>query len=184
MNAVRCPQCSLVNPTSAVECNDCKFPLTHLPQSAYVSVPATEYETNNRFAAPPPTINVNLTIHPDNDTGRKVHFWHKIYCGFLALLYLGIAFLGVFLVVMGPQIPTTKNDVDPAFLGMIYAVMGFLLFIPFAIAPFFPRKMWNWVYGLVMIAIGLTSCCFWPFLIPMLIYWIKPETQVYFGKKT
>jgi hypothetical protein len=33
-----------------------------------------------------------------------------------------------------------------------------------------------------MMAIGMTSCCFLPFLIPLLIYWLKPETKAYFGR--
>lgn len=182
MNAVRCPQCSLVNPTSAVECNGCKFPLTHLPSSAYVSVPATDYAKTS-FAAPPPTFNTNISIHPDNETGRKTHFWYKVYCSFLALMYLGVGFVGLAIVSYSAQLKSPKGMEDPVILGTIYAVLGFALFIPFAIAPFLPRKPWNWIVGILFMAVGLSSCCLWPALIPMLIYWFKPETQAYFGKK-
>jgi 1-acyl-sn-glycerol-3-phosphate acyltransferase len=48
---------------------------------------------------------------------------------------------------------------------------------PFLI-PFFvqPRK-WVWIYGIVLIALGMTSICFLPFLIPLLIFWCKPEVR-------
>lgn len=182
MNAVRCPQCSLVNPTSAVECDSCKFPLTHLPSSAYVSVPATDYE-KTAFAAPPPTINAKLAISPDNETGRKTHFWYKFYCVFMALLYLAVGFGGLALIAYADQVRGPREMENPEVLGAIYAILGFLFFIPFIIAPFLPRKPWSWVVGIVFMCFGMTSCCLWPGLIPLLIYWFKPETQAYFGKK-
>lgn len=183
MNAVRCPQCGLINQTSAVECQQCRFPFTHLPDTAFVSVPATDYERTLGYYAPPPIINAPA-IFPDNETGRKTHFWYKIYCALMALLYLAVFGIGIFLTVMATQAPLGMRRNDPPFaiVGPIYAFMGLLFAIPFIGALFLPRTPWNWVVGIVLIALGMTSICCLPALIPLLIYWLKPETQAYFGR--
>jgi hypothetical protein len=36
---------------------------------------------------------------------------------------------------------------------------------------------------MVLICIGMNSCCLLPASIPLLIFWIKPETKTYFGRK-
>jgi hypothetical protein len=37
-----------------------------------------------------------------------------------------------------------------------------------------------WIYGIVLIALGMTSACFVPACIPLLIYWLKPDAKSYF----
>ena len=58
--------------------------------------------------------------------------------------------------------------------------------LPFAVASILPLlfepRPWLWVYGIVLLATGFTSCCFWPICIPLLVFWIKPDVQRYFGK--
>jgi hypothetical protein len=54
--------------------------------------------------------------------------------------------------------------------------------IPYAMGPFVKGKSWGWVFGIVLIAIGMTSCCLWPITIPLLIQWIKPEMKRAFGQ--
>jgi hypothetical protein len=60
--------------------------------------------------------------------------------------------------------------------------LGAALAVVFAVALFLPRRRWNWIVGIVIIALGMTSCCFAPFLIPLIVYWVKPETKAYFGR--
>ena len=67
--------------------------------------------------------------------------------------------------------------------GTMMLALGFIFLIPFAIAPFLPKVPWVWVYGIVMIAIGMTSLCCLPATIPLLIFWIKPEARQYFGRE-
>ena len=38
--------------------------------------------------------------------------------------------------------------------------------------------------GDVLIALTLTSCCFWPFSIPLLIFWVKPDVRTYYAHGT
>jgi hypothetical protein len=175
MNAIRCPQCSLVNPTSALQCQQCQFPFSHLPQTAYVSVPASDYE---RAAGAPVFA---PAISPDNDLGRKTFLWYRVYLSVMCLIYLALCGFGIFLGVYGSELQT-KDAKDLDIIGPIYAVIGAVLFVPFLAALFFPRKSWNWVVGIIMMAFGMTSCCFWPFLIPLIIFWVKPETQAYLGR--
>jgi hypothetical protein len=108
--------------------------------------------------------------------------WYVAYCIAMALLYAMVAALGVILMILPPE---TFAGKDPAALK-IQAIVCILIGLPFiliyAIAPFLPKKPWAWIYGIVMIAISLTSCCCLPAGIPLLIFWIKPETQRFFGR--
>jgi Na+/pantothenate symporter len=96
-------------------------------------------------------------------------------------LYLLLAGVGIALTVIKPQ-TNSQSAEELMITGIIYAVLGVILFLVFAVALFLPRKPWNWIVGIVMMALGMTSCCFLPFLIPLLIYWLKPETKAYFGR--
>jgi hypothetical protein len=67
--------------------------------------------------------------------------------------------------------------------GCLFIGLGLPLMILFAAAPFLPKKPWVWIYGIVLIALGMTSPCCLPATIPLLIFWIRPETQQFFGRK-
>ena len=178
MNAIRCPNCNSINQLSAVQCHQCQMPFGYLPQTAYVSVPTEQtFEARTLgFNLPP------LSIPQDNEIGRKAFLWYRVYCGSLMVLYLLFTFLGVFIAAFAPATRDSSSE-ENFILGIVYAVMGAVFFIVFAVALFLPRKPYNWIVGIVMMALGMTSCCFLPFLIPLLIYWIKPETKAYFGRK-
>jgi hypothetical protein len=51
--------------------------------------------------------------------------------------------------------------------------------LPLVLRP----QPWLWTYDLVIICLGMTSACFLPACIPLLIFWLKPETKHYFGRK-
>ena len=107
--------------------------------------------------------------------------WYKVYCVLMALLYLICIVGGILFITAGPA----DRDMSPAearMLGGIMFFMGIVLAIPFLFGAFLPRKPWAWVFGLVLICIGLTSLCCMPVSIPLLIHWIKPETKFYFGR--
>lgn len=177
MNAIRCPNCHSTNQLSAVQCQQCTMPFSNLPSTAYVSVPVEQtYEARALGFSPPP-----LALAPDNETGRKTFFWYRVYCGALAALYLLVAVGGGFVAIYQPRMPDTKPE-EMIIMGTIYAVMGAIFFLIFAVALILPPKPYNWIVGIVMMALGMTSCCFLPFLVPLLIYWVKPETKAYFGR--
>lgn len=117
-----------------------------------------------------------------NETGRKTFFWYRIYCATLILTYLALTIFGIFLAVVQPQTPEYTPQ-ETMFMGILCAVLGGLFCVIAAVAIFLPPKPYNWIIGMVMIAIGMTSCCFLPFMIPLIYFWIKPETQAFFGRK-
>ena len=109
--------------------------------------------------------------------------WFKVYTGLMALLYFScfIGGLGMFYFAGDPS---GELRVELYIQGAILSVIG----LPFAIActlPFvLPRKPWVWVYDIVIIVIGMTSCCCIPACVPLLIFWLKPETKIWFGRNS
>lgn len=176
MNGIRCPQCSLINQLSAAECRQCHFPFNNLPPMAFVSVPIEKtFEAQT-------VISKNRSMIPqDNEIGRKTFFWYRVYCVVLIIFYLIITGLGLFLAIAKPA---TKDQTPEEVMitGIVYLIIGAILLIIYLVALFLPRKPYNWVVGIVMIALGMTSCCFLPFVVPLLIFWLKTETKTFFGR--
>jgi hypothetical protein len=115
--------------------------------------------------------------------GEKTFFWYRVYVGVMALLYMAVAIMGVaFLLIPFETRQYERGEI--MLMGGVYAALGAVFFIAFAVALFLPPKPYNWIVGIIMIALGLTSCCLLPATIPLLIYWIKPETQAFFGRKS
>jgi hypothetical protein len=67
-------------------------------------------------------------------------------------------------------------------MGVIFVVMGLFFAVPCAAAVFLPPVPWAWIYHLVLICVGMTSVCCIPVCVPLLIFWIRPETKAYFGR--
>ena len=111
----------------------------------------------------------------------KFMTWYNVYCGFMAALYLLVIGAGVFFLLIDPGLLDMEAGLAIV-LGVIYLAMGVVLAALFGAAPFLPPRPWSWVYGVVCIGIGLSSPCCMPASIPLLIYWIKPETKAYFGR--
>ncbi|MCX6377395.1 MAG: hypothetical protein NTU88_15390 [Armatimonadetes bacterium] len=113
-----------------------------------------------------------------------VVMWYKVYCIAMAVMYLFVVAAGVFFLVGGAFIPLNSDDKIPfMIMGPLYVVMGLALMIPFVLALFLPPKSWVWVYGIVLIAIGLSSCCCLPAALPLLIFWVKADVQRHFGRE-
>jgi hypothetical protein len=110
--------------------------------------------------------------------------WFKVYAIGMALVYVLVTVGGVAMYVMAdefagdPEMPPGGVRIQ----GAVMAVIGVPLAGLFAAGALLPRRPWVWIYDLVLIAIGLTSCCFWPASIPLLIFWIKPEARGWFGR--
>ena len=107
--------------------------------------------------------------------------WFKVYAIGMTVLYLLVAAGGAFLLAMDW---TGDPDVDPVEMrinGIALLVVGPPFAIAFLVALFLPLRKWAWIYDLVLICLGLTSCCFWPICIPLLVFWLKQETRQWFG---
>jgi MFS family permease len=169
---------------SAIECHRCHTSLINLPSTAQVSVPVEETFQAQAFAAQNNPFGSQMPdgISPDNELGRKTVFWYRVYLGVMVALYIAGIGLGVFLIYFSQFEPNAEKEMETFIAGIAYSVIAVPFAIAFAIALFLPRKPWNWVVGIVYIALGMTSCCFLPATVPLLIYWLKPETKAYFGR--
>lgn len=114
-------------------------------------------------------------------TPPPVLSWFKIYAGVLTAIYALCALASPVLFFLASQM---RGDEKVG--AMVYAVILLAVGLPFAIAcalPFFlPRKPWVWVYNLVIICVGMTSCCIVPASVALLIFWIKPEVKLWFNR--
>jgi hypothetical protein len=105
----------------------------------------------------------------------QVVVWYKIFCGAIATVYLLIFLGGIFLLSEG------AHNEEAFVNGIVCMLMGPPLAIAFGLGIFWDEKPWHWIYGIVLICFSLTSCCCFPVSIPLLIYWLKPDTKSYFN---
>jgi hypothetical protein len=108
-----------------------------------------------------------------------VVFWFRVYAGAMALLYLATA-VGMALFMGWLEEQGAASD-DTLGLGMVL-VICVPFFLAFAVGAFMPSESWAWIYGMVLICIGLTSCLTMAAAIPLMIYWMKPETKIHFKR--
>ncbi|MCI0516137.1 hypothetical protein L0128_23230 [candidate division KSB1 bacterium] len=107
--------------------------------------------------------------------------WYVVYCVTMALMYLVIVLLGVLFLGWQLEIPDTE-EFEIQIIGWVFLGLGLPLGLIFGIAPFLPKQPWAWIFGIVLIGIGMTSACCLPAAIPLLIFWIKPENKAFFGR--
>lgn len=121
---------------------------------------------------------------PDFDQSRSqpsVIVWFKVYCGVLCFIYLCLAASSLFFFLAPPS-ELEMSPMAARITGVAVLVSG-LLFFAICFVPFVvPPRPWVWVYGICLIALGMTSACFVPACVPLLIFWLKPEVKSYFGK--
>lgn len=121
---------------------------------------------------------------PDSKPG--VLFWYRIYCAGMAALYLVVIGLIAVVVTTGwwTQI-FAPEELPDWFLTAYFAFIFFLcssLATVYLISFFLKDQPWTWIYHLILISVGLTSPCTLPASIPLLLFWLKPETRRYFGR--
>ena len=115
-----------------------------------------------------------------NPASPPVYKWFVAYCILMAVLYLAMAVMGIVFLFVEPD--RNMNEAEPKIMGAMFLILGLVFFVPYLLAPFLPRKSWVWVFGLVLICIGLTSTCCLPACLPLLIYWLKPEMKAFYGR--
>jgi len=115
-----------------------------------------------------------------NQAAPPVHKWFVAYCICMAVLYLLLAVMGVVFLFIEPD--RDMSAAEAKVMSAVFIVLGLLFCVPFAAAPFLPRHSWVWVFGLVLICLGLSGTCCLPVCIPLLIYWLKPEMKAFYGR--
>jgi hypothetical protein len=109
--------------------------------------------------------------------------WQKAYCAAMAAVYLLLFGFGLVLAVFRESLAdATDSPTDNLIAGLLIAAVSLPLAAIFAAGPFLPRRPWAWTYHIVLIALGMTSCACLPFTVPLLIFWIRPDTQAWFGR--
>lgn len=127
------------------------------------------------------------TTQPILNPGERppVVMWFKIYAWFGVAGGFLLSGIGVFLMFGAEIFPeesiTEEDRLMFPIMGGVYMVMGLITTIPFFIAALTKQKSWQWVYNLVIICLGLTTCSL-VFAIPLLIFWLKPECKAYYGR--
>lgn len=124
-------------------------------------------------------------INPAQSTGTTatpaVIKWYKVYCGVLCFIYLCTAAASLIFFLGSPE-DLDMSAFGAKLMGVFLLVMGLVLFLvcllPFLLKP----RPWLWGYGIGLICLGMTSACFVPACVPLLIFWFKPETKEYFAK--
>ncbi len=124
----------------------------------------------------------NAAFVQNNSIGRRTVFWFRAYCALMSLIYLFCIALGAYLVIAQPANKKFDDAAETVIAGGVYIVVGAVLFVIFAAGLVLPKNRWTWIYNIVLIAIGMTSCCFLPITVPLLIFWLKPETKALFGR--
>ena len=115
-----------------------------------------------------------------NPAKPPVYKWYVVYCVLMALLYLTVTVMGIVFLFVEPDREMSAEEAK--LMGAVFIILGLVFSVPYALAPFLPRKSWVWVFGLVLICIGLTSACCLPVCIPLLIHWLKPEMKQFYGR--
>jgi hypothetical protein len=106
--------------------------------------------------------------------------WFIVYCLLMALAYVFCIGIALWIFFVAPTL--LEEDASMAMImPWIFLVLGIVLLVASILPLFLRPKPWVWIYDLVLICLGLTSCLYLPFSIPLLIFWMKPATKRYFG---
>ncbi|MBE7439558.1 MAG: hypothetical protein HS115_13960 [Spirochaetales bacterium] len=112
----------------------------------------------------------------------SVILWYRVYCASMLVLYFLMFVGGIVLFIFRSEALGSGNET----LGIVYAaalVLSSMFFgLLFMVSFFLPYRPGSWIYHLLLIIAGLPSCCCMPASVALLIYWVKPETQRYFGR--
>jgi hypothetical protein len=109
----------------------------------------------------------------------KVVFWFRVYAAFMAAIYGLVAVAGIVLMALSPSL----DDPVLMILAPVYIVLGLVFGLAYALAFAFKPSPLSWVYDIVLICIGFGGCPTVAAAIPLLIFWIRPETRRYFGRE-
>ena len=176
MNGIRCPKCDLVNLLNAEICHRCGASLAELPSTAQVSVPPQETYQAQMYSP-----GLFADFAEDNSVGRRTFFWYRVYCAVTAGFYVLLVIFGL-IIALDPSIQYSRDQEEAMVVGFAYVISGGVFGLGYLIALLLPRKPYNWIVGIVVIAFGMTICCFLPAMIPLLIFWLKPETKAHLGR--
>jgi len=114
--------------------------------------------------------------------------FYRFYCGGIAAFGLLYAAIGIFIIAMGAVIPFPHGTDVPMDPAVILKIEGFVFLLAGALGTglalvtfLLPRRPWAWVVHMILICLGVFTCYCIPWVIPMAIFWTKPEARHWFG---
>lgn len=115
--------------------------------------------------------------------------WFVAYCVFNTITCLITVVAGIYCAML--DIETVRSwapkyiDVESALYikiqGGVWAVSSLGFAVAYAVAPFLPKRPWAWVINLSLIAINILAVCLLPLALPLLVFWVRENTQRFFG---
>jgi hypothetical protein len=118
---------------------------------------------------------------PPAGTGRPgVVIWARIYAIAYALLYLAALVGGCALLAdSGDLHGREADDLMTSGVALIAISLPFLAFA--LVVSSAPRTKWGWIVNVVLMGLSASSCLCLPAAIPLIIFWLKPETKRWYG---
>lgn len=181
MNALMCQKCGATNAATENFCLNCGAQLFSAPSNfgtGNVGASLQNYQSQG--------FNLNPTdsfygVQRVEKIGGATFLWYRVFTFLIGLgSLLLISGLGL-MAILGSN---ASNVADPAGArsgGTILIIIGVVIFAFYAAPMILPRKMFHWVYGIILLLLSLSLCWTLPFAVPLLIYWFKPETKRFFG---
>lgn len=102
--------------------------------------------------------------------------WLRVYAVLTLLVYVTVT-VGWILMTIHVPMQSGERVIVYAVCGSILVVLGGINLLA-AVAPY---KPWGWIVGLIAICLGLSSCTALA-AVPLLLFWVKPETKAAFGR--
>lgn len=127
----------------------------------------------------PPLPGAIAQLPPTPAVRPEVCNWFSGYCVLMAFASCLIIGLGLAMLMFAPS-ANFAETMQVCIDAVTYIVTGLILIAVFLAAPFFPPSPWAWAIHLILIIIGMAFCCCLPVSVPLLLYWIKPTTRIYY----
>ena len=128
--------------------------------------------------------NSELSKMGQRPAAPQVITWFKVYAGCLLAVYVFACGVGLIMLINPDIFVETNADfsspTETRIMGTIYFILGAVFAAAYLFAFFFNAGKGAWIYDLVLICIGFTSCCCIPACIPLLIFWIRDDCKNWF----
>ena len=109
--------------------------------------------------------------------------YQRIYVLLMFLLYaalvVGVVVAAVYRESVSLELEMSSNEL--LIMLAVYGVPSAALAIIFFVRLFWNRGLGGWIYNLILIVLGMTSCCTWPITIPLMIFWIKQKDDIQYS---
>ena len=120
-----------------------------------------------------------MEYSPSEQPRPSVWKWFVAYCVMMALMFVLLVVMGVVYLFVSPA-ELDMPAAEAKLMSITFIVLGLVFAVPYAAAPFLPRRRWAWILGVVLICLGMMSTCCLPAAIPLLVFWVKRENSDYF----